>query len=75
MFAPLILAFFIMTLVWPMQHWLHSRMPLLFALLITMLVTVAVMLGLAYLVFWGFSQVGRSVSPTQPAIRRSMTPS
>ncbi len=27
-FAPLILALFIMTLVWPMQHWLHARMPL-----------------------------------------------
>jgi predicted PurR-regulated permease PerM len=60
-FAPLALAFFIIALVWPMQHWLQRRMPALIALLITMAVAVLVMLGLASLVVWGFGRVGRSL--------------
>jgi len=60
-FAPLTLALFIIALVWPMQYWLQARMPALIALMITMVATVAVMLGLASLVVWGFGRVGRSL--------------
>ena len=34
-FAPLALALFIIALVWPLQSWLHARMPALLALAIT----------------------------------------
>ena len=60
-FAPLTLGLFIIALVWPLQDWLQRRMPALFALAITMTVTVAVMLAFASLVVWGFGRVGRSL--------------
>jgi AI-2 transport protein TqsA len=60
-FAPVALALFIIALVWPLQHWLQTRIPALIALAITMTVTVAVMLGFASLVVWGFGRVGQSL--------------
>ena len=60
-FAPLALALFIMAIVAPLQSWLQSRMPILLALAISVLITVAVCLVFASLVAWGFGQVGRSV--------------
>jgi AI-2 transport protein TqsA len=60
-FAPLALALFIIALVWPLQSWLHARMPALLALAITMTVTVAVCIAFASLVAWGFGRVGVSL--------------
>jgi AI-2 transport protein TqsA len=60
-FAPLALAFFIIAIVWPLQHRLQSRMPQLLALAITMVVTVTVCLAFASLAVWGFGRVGRSL--------------
>lgn len=61
-FAPLALAFFIIAIVWPLQHRLQSRMPKLVALAITIVVTVAVCLAFASLAVWGFGRVGRSLA-------------
>jgi len=61
-FAPLALAFFIIAIVWPLQHRLQSQMPKLVALAITMVVTVAVCLAFASLAVWGFGRVGRSLA-------------
>jgi AI-2 transport protein TqsA len=60
-FAPLALALFIIAIVWPLQHRLQSRIPKLFALAITMIVTVAVCLAFASLAVWGFGRVGQSL--------------
>ena len=59
-FEPLALAFFIIAVVWPLQHWLQLRIPKLLALLVTITVTVSVCLGFASLVVWGFGRVSRS---------------
>lgn len=60
-FAPLVLALFIIGIVWPMQNSLQSYMPRLVALAITLVVIVAVCLVFGSLVVWGFSRVGRAV--------------
>jgi AI-2 transport protein TqsA len=60
-FAPLVLALFVIAIVWPMQHWLQARMPKLAALAITMIVTVAVCLAFASLAAWGFGRVGHAL--------------
>jgi predicted PurR-regulated permease PerM len=60
-FAPLALAIFIIAVVWPLQHWLQTRMPRLLALAITIGITVAVCVAFASLAVWGFSRVGRSL--------------
>jgi predicted PurR-regulated permease PerM len=60
-FAPLVLALFIIAIVWPLQRRLQSRMPKLVALAITLIVIVAVGLAFASLVVWGFGRVGRAV--------------
>jgi AI-2 transport protein TqsA len=60
-FAPLVLALFIIAIVWPLQHQLQSRMPKLIALAITVIVTVTVCLAFASLAVWGFGRVGRTL--------------
>ena len=60
-FAPLALALFIIALVWPLQSRLQGSMPKLFALAITMIITIAVGLAFALLAVWAFGRVGRSV--------------
>jgi len=60
-FAPLVVALFIIAIVWPMQAWLQSRLPKLVALAITLIVIVAVCIVFGSLVVWGFSRVGRAV--------------
>jgi len=60
-FAPLVLALFIIAVVWPLQQWLQARLPKLLALAFTLIVTVAVCLAFASLAVWGFGRVGRSV--------------
>jgi AI-2 transport protein TqsA len=60
-FAPLVLALFIIGVTWPLQRWLQARMPKLIALAITLIVIVAVALAFASLVVWGFGRVGRAL--------------
>ena len=60
-FAPLALALFIIAMVWPMQHWLETRMPKLLALTISLLTAIAACVVFAGLVAWGFGRVGRSL--------------
>jgi AI-2 transport protein TqsA len=60
-FAPLVLALFIIAVAWPLQDWLQSRIPKLIALAITLIVIVAVCLAFASLIVWGFGRVGRAV--------------
>jgi AI-2 transport protein TqsA len=60
-FAPLVLALFIIAVVWPLQQWLQARLPKLLALALTILVTVAVCLAFTSLAVWGFGRVGRSL--------------
>jgi AI-2 transport protein TqsA len=60
-FGPLILALFIIAIVWPLQRWLQSRIPKLVALAITLIVIVAVGIAFASLVAWGFGRVGRAL--------------
>jgi AI-2 transport protein TqsA len=60
-FAPLVLALFIIGITWPLQRWLQSRMPKLIALAITLIMIVAVGLAFASLVAWGFGRVGRAL--------------
>jgi len=60
-FAPLVLALFIIAIVWPLQNWLRMRMPSLVALAITLVVIVTVGLSFASLAVWGFGRVGHSL--------------
>ena len=60
-FAPLVLALFIIAIAWPLQRWLQSYLPTLIALAITLIAIVAVGLGFASLVVWGFGHVGRAM--------------
>jgi AI-2 transport protein TqsA len=60
-FAPIALALFIIAIVWPLQHWLQTRMPALLALAVTMTAIVATCLVFASLVAWGFGRVARSL--------------
>jgi predicted PurR-regulated permease PerM len=60
-FAPLALALFIISIVWPLQHRLQSRIPKLLALGMTMIVTVVGCVVFASLAAWGFGRVGQSL--------------
>ena len=60
-FAPLALALFVISLVWPTQYWLQARMPRLLALAITLLGTLTIGVAFASLVVWGFGRVVRSL--------------
>ena len=59
-FAPLVLALFIMAIIWPLQHRLQLHMPKLVALAITTIITIVVGLAFASLAVWAFGRVGRS---------------
>jgi AI-2 transport protein TqsA len=59
--APIVFAMFAIALVWPLQGALQKRMPAVAALLITMLVTLVTLLGLAWLVAWAFGRVGAHI--------------
>jgi AI-2 transport protein TqsA len=61
-FAPLVLAFFIIAIVWPLQNRLAAKIPKLLALAVTIVVTIAVCLAFASLAAWGFGRVGRSLT-------------
>src|SRR5215469_4680425 len=60
-FEPLVLALFIIAIVWPLQHWLQVRIPRLLALAVTVFLTVLVCLAFASLAVWGFGRVLRSI--------------
>jgi hypothetical protein len=60
-FEPLVLALFIIAIVWPLQQWLQVRIPRLLALAVTVIVTVAACLAFASLAVWGFSRVVRYI--------------
>ncbi|HSS96231.1 MAG TPA: AI-2E family transporter, partial [Terriglobales bacterium] len=55
--APVTFAIFIVAIAWPLQSNLQARIPKLLALVVTILVTLAVIAVLVYLVVWGFSLV------------------
>ena len=57
--APTTIALFLIALVWPLQAALQARMPQLFAMAITLVVIITVIIVLGYMVFWGFSQAGQ----------------
>ncbi len=61
-FAPLALAVFIISLVWPLQAALEARLPKLVALLLTMAATIFVCLAFSWLVAWGFGRVIRALA-------------
>ena len=61
MIAPIVFAFFAIALVWPLQGALQKRVPAVAALLVTMLVTLVTLLGLAWLVAWAFGRVGSHI--------------
>jgi AI-2 transport protein TqsA len=60
-FAPLVLALFVIGITWPLQRWLQLRMPKLIALAISLIVIVAAGVALASLVAWGFGRVGHAL--------------
>jgi AI-2 transport protein TqsA len=59
--APLALAFLIISIVWPLQQRLQSRLPVLLALALTIIVTAVVCLAFASLAALAFGRVGRSL--------------
>jgi predicted PurR-regulated permease PerM len=60
-FAPLVLALFIIAIAWPLQERLQAHMPKLIALAITLIAIIVVGIAFASLVAWGFGRVGRAV--------------
>ena len=60
-FAPVVLAVFIIGITWPLQRWLQSRVPKLIALAISVIVIVVGGLAFGSLVAWGFGRVGRAL--------------
>jgi predicted PurR-regulated permease PerM len=59
--APVAFALFLIAQVWPLQARLQTRLPALLALAVSVLVLVAAFGGLASLVLWASSHVGRWV--------------
>ncbi|MCK8786235.1 AI-2E family transporter [Roseomonas sp. NAR14] len=58
-FVPATFALFIIAVFWPVQRLLESRLPKLLALLVTIVIVLVSVVGLAMLVAWGFSRVGQ----------------
>ncbi|MGO9702201.1 MAG: AI-2E family transporter [Xanthobacteraceae bacterium] len=65
-FTPLVLALFIIAVVWPMQEALQARLPKLAALAITLIVIVATCLVFGSLAVWGFGRVARAIVSDAP---------
>src|ERR1700730_12926864 len=61
--APLALPFLIISIVWPLQQRLQSRLPVLVALAITIIVTAVVCLAFASVAALAFGRGGRSLVP------------
>ena len=58
-FAPVAVSLFVIAIVWPLQKSLESRIPRLFALLLTLAATVVVIFTFGWLITWGLGMVGR----------------
>ncbi len=58
-FAPMFFALFVIAVVWPVQRSLHALVPKPLALALTLLGTLVVLVGLAFLTAWGFGRVGQ----------------
>jgi len=56
--APVAFSLFIIAIVWPLQTTLQARVPKLFALAITIVVTVVFITALGSLIIWSFGVVG-----------------
>lgn len=57
-FVPFVFSLFVVALVWPIQAALQKRMPQLLALLITLILTIAVIVVVGSSVVWGFGKLG-----------------
>jgi AI-2 transport protein TqsA len=55
--APVTFALFVIAISWPLQSALQARVPKLLALVVTIIVTLAIIAVLVFLVVWGFSLV------------------
>ena len=60
-FAPVACALFIISIVWPLQRSLQSRLPQLLALAVVVCIIVVVFIVFASITAWGFGRIGRSV--------------
>ncbi|MBP0466052.1 AI-2E family transporter [Roseomonas sp. PWR1] len=60
-FAPVAFALFVIALVWPLQRAAQDRIPAGIALIGTVLVSLAVLAGLAYGIVWAFGRVAQWV--------------
>jgi AI-2 transport protein TqsA len=60
-FAPLAFALLTIAIIWPVQKRLKARLPMLVALAVSMLVTVAVLAVFGSLIAWGFGRVARNI--------------
>ncbi|WP_237212968.1 AI-2E family transporter [Falsiroseomonas oryziterrae] len=59
--APVVFAVFVIALVWPLQGRLQRSMPAAAATVLTLLVALVTLIGLALMVAWAFGRVGASV--------------
>ena len=59
--APVVFAIFIIAIVWPFQRAMQRLAPTIVAMVLTLVLTVIVVAGLASIAAWGVSQVGRSL--------------
>jgi AI-2 transport protein TqsA len=58
-FAPVVFAFFIVALTWPIQKRLQAIVPKLLALALTMMLTLGLLFAFGYLAAWSFSRAIR----------------
>ncbi|WP_342315897.1 AI-2E family transporter [Lysobacter sp. FW306-1B-D06B] len=56
LFAPVFLAVFIVSVVWPLQRAMEARLPRVLAMFLTVLATAAVVIAMASLVMWGLNR-------------------
>ncbi|MFG1294761.1 AI-2E family transporter [Xanthobacter variabilis] len=61
LFAPVAFALFVIAVVWPLQRRLEARLPKMAAVLLTLVVTLAVVGAVTSVVVWGFGHVGQWV--------------
>jgi len=61
-FAPLVLALFVIAVVWPLQRTLQLRMPKLLALAVTIVAMATAGYVFASLVIWAFGRLGRTLA-------------
>ncbi|MEP9377206.1 AI-2E family transporter [Aquabacter sp. CN5-332] len=57
--VPIAFAFFIMAIVWPLQKALQARLPKMVAVLLTLIITLAVVGSILSTIVWGLGHVGQ----------------